>query len=144
MKPVVKTSIIVGSIVLLITIGIVVVSFLSIRQYHDRNSWAEFEITGDGIPDGVRNYKSTPNTNVMELQGVKSYGKGETIDLDFATFTVERVDIGKTERVHIFSEDELVYNGEVTHKAVLEKEDGCEIHTQGKKATIMLTEIGYR
>ena len=50
----------------------------------------------------------------MELQGVKSYGKGETIDLDFATFTVERVDIGKTERVHIFSEDELVYNGEVT------------------------------
>ena len=52
MKKHVKRRIIYVGIVIIfvIVIGGIVVS--SLKEYHDNNSWAVFEIAGDGIKDG--------------------------------------------------------------------------------------------
>lgn len=144
MKSFVKTVIIVGCVVLTIAGVIGAIIVYSVNQYHDRNSWATFRITGDGIAAGQTKYKSKPDENVREGPDWKMYGKGETIDLGYATFTVVRVDIGKTEGVSITSESDLVFNGEVVHKVYLTKDEECEIHSSNKSAKIKLTGIGYQ
>ena len=117
---------------------------LSLRDYHDNNSWAGFEILGDGISEGVYLYKCSPNQNVREGSDWKCYGKGETIELGYASFTVNRVDIGSKEGVSISSKDELVYAGKAYHKIYLEKGDTCEIRTHNGSSIIKLIGISYQ
>ena len=82
--------------------------------------------------------ESAPDINVFEGFDWKSYGKGETIELGYASFTINRVD---KEGISISSNEDLVYNGEIVHKLFLNKYDGCEIHSQNRKATIKLIGI---
>lgn len=143
MKPVFKGLIVVGCICLLVVFAVGGMIFLSLKSYHDKNSWAIFEISGDGIKAGEYKYKCSPDVNVKEWPETKAYGKGETIEFGYASFTVKRVDIGSIKAADIYSEADLVYNGEVLHNVYLKEGESCEIHAQGKKAVIKLSKITY-
>ena len=145
MKRFVKVIIIVAAISLVLMVSVGGIIFFSLKDYHDRNSWATFEINGNGIAKGEYKYKCTPDVNVCEVQDRKGYGKGETIQLDYASFTINRVDIGSKEGVSISSDEDLLYNGEHLHKVYLKKGKECEIRVKGKDgATIKLLEIWYQ
>ncbi len=136
MKKYVKVIITVAvSLVLMLSVCGIVFSY---QDYHDKHSWAIFEIVGDGVAEGEYLYKCSPDINVFEGFDWKSYGKGETIELGYASFTINRVD---KEGISISSNEDLVYNGEIVHKLFLNKYDGCEIHSQNGKATIKLIGI---
>ena len=81
---------------------------------------------------------------MTESGTTKSYGKGETIILDFASFTIDKVYIGKKRGVSISSENDLSYRGEPCHKVYLTEGESCEIHAQGKRAFIKLAGIVNR
>ena len=144
MKKHIKIITIYGGIAIIFVIAIVGIVVSSLKEYHDKNSWAVFEIAGDGIKDGETKFSCTPNTNVREYQDIKYYGKGETILLDYASFTINRVDIGEKKGVTISSDNDLLYNGEITHKVYLTVGDGCRLQAQGKSVTISLKDIGYQ
>ena len=118
---------------------------LPIRDYHDKNTWATFLITGDGIAEGQTRYDCTPDRNVIDYgNGTKGDGKGETILLGFASFEIARVDIGKEESVVITSEQDLLYGEQTVHRVYLRSGDRCDLKGSGKSAVITLVDVGYR
>lgn len=117
------------------------IALFSLKEYHDNNSWASFEITGDGIAEGQTIYECSPDINVVEINGTKGYGKGESIMLGFASFTVERVDIGNKAGVIISSTEDLMRENHTTHRLYLEIGDSCEIISPDGRATITLANI---
>ena len=136
-----KKRIIIVVIILVVIIAFFGIIIYSLKEYHDKNSWAIFEITGDGVTEEQTVYECTPDINVIEYNGIKCYGKGETIILGYASFTVERVDIGQDEGAIITSDDDIVYEDQVLHRVRLEVGDICTISSSGGEATITFTDI---
>jgi len=116
----------------------------SLKSYHDKNTWATFEITGDGVFEGQTSYPCTPDVNVVEYNGIKSYGRGETIVLEYASFTVERVDIGTREGVTISSEEDILFNDQTLHSVYLNIGESCTIKGSDQSFVVTLVDIGYQ
>ena len=42
----------------------------SLKSYHDKNTWATFEITGDGVFEGQTSYPCTPDVMSSNITGL--------------------------------------------------------------------------
>ncbi len=130
-------------IILFIILAIAGVAVFAVKDYMVKNSWAEFEIINE---DGtvMTDHTSSPNKIVAEYNGIRAYGRGETVDLERASFRVDDVKYGGDQFAVISSYDELILDGKKSHKLRLHEGDSCIISSGEYNVTIRLKRIIYQ